>query len=150
MRAFTLIELLFVIVIIAILSAVGAYEMRPNYLRNDTDFVLMKLKDVKYRAIGYSKQLSDLGDLNSSIGCIEISELNSTEGTNYKFHSDINILPSDINTLCFDRYGRPHKDDNNSNLSSLIYNNITIRLEYNNKDANITIYPFSGYIEAKY
>ena len=150
MRAFTLIELLFVIVIIAILSAVGAYEMRPNYLRNDTDFVLMKLKDVKYRAIGYSKQLSDLGDLNSSIGCIEISELNSTEGTNYKFHSDINILPSDINTLCFDRYGRPHKDDNESSLSSLLHKNIIIILNYNDKNSTITIYPFSGYIEAKY
>lgn len=148
MRAFTLLELVFVIVIISILSAVGAYYMKPNYLRNDTNFVLMKIKDVKYKAIGYSKELPGLGDINYSVGCIDINDLNDTENSHYKFHSTISVSPS-MNTLCFDQYGRLHKDNNTSSLSSILNKNVIITLTYNSKNSTIKIYPISGFVEAK-
>lgn len=154
MKAFTLTELIFVIIIIAILNMTGLYYMKPHYLMNDTNFVMMKIKNTKYQAVGYSKNLQGLGNINYSIGCISMSKLDDTTGTNYKFHSKLSsVSPSTVNTLCFDQYGRIHNgslDGNQSRLSSLLDRNVTITITHSGDSSRIIIYPFSGYIETKY
>jgi prepilin-type N-terminal cleavage/methylation domain-containing protein len=151
-EAFSLLELIFVLVIIGVLSGVGLYSFKPHYLRDDTNFVLLKLQDTKYKALSYDKSLND-GDINGSIGCIDLQKLNDvydkkTKSNNYKFHSTI-TPPSDLNILCFDTYGRIYNgenDDNATTLESLIYNNVIITLDYGNEEKNITIMTHTGYI----
>ncbi len=155
-KAFNLTELIFVLVIIGILTGVGFYSFKPNYLRNDTNFVLMKLENIRYSAIGYDKKLENLGSIDYSIGCINIRDLNktadNTKSKNYKFHSAIDVSPA-IEILCFDNLGRIHKgeDDNNrTTLDSLLTSYVIITLKYQDENSTIILNSQSGFIDIKY
>jgi len=138
-KAYTLIELLFVIVIIGILSGVGYYSFDPHYLRNDAHMIAMKIQQTRYEAIHYDKSLED-DDTNSSIGCIDIAKIKESQSSidqNYKFHYD--EIQTDTDTICFDIFGR---------LASKEDENITI--SYQNKTVTLYILKNSGYIDIIY
>ena len=150
-RAVTLLELIFVMVIIGILIGIGVYTFRPKYLQNDADFVYMNILQAKYRGVNYDKSLHDTST-DDSIGCIELSETaikNRAKSAHYTFRSQIVVNDNDSNlTLCFDSYGRPHLDDNLTSFSSLLKSKKTlVSLQYKNQEVNITIFPQSGYIQ---
>jgi len=138
-RAFTLLELIFVIVIIGVLSGVGFYNFKPHYLRNDINFVLMKLEQARYTAIGYDKSHPTS---SSYIGCVTIDDLNKTDDPAYTFHSALQNKP--FNLLCFDTLGKAHKNDENTTLNSLFSQDITLIYQYNAQETNITIDHLSG------
>jgi len=154
-KAFTLIELVFVIVIIGIITGVGLNSFKTNYLLNDTNFIALKIKNAQFSGIGYS-HLDFGGGVSSTdrTGCIEINKTSLEENAtnphkvNYKLHVTLN--PTDT-TICFDSKGRPHDgnftDDFNANLLS---SQKIITLEYRGKERNITIQPITGYVIVKY
>ncbi len=145
-EAFTLMELIFVIIIIGILSGIAISSFKPQHLRNDMNFVLMKLDGTRYKAMGYDKSLPS-SDLNYSIGCINVDDLNQTDDSAYKFHSSLQNKP--LNIICFDTFGRVHNgenDDNRTILDSLETNDINLTYEYNNKQKSIIIDHLSGNI----
>ncbi|WP_457748858.1 type II secretion system protein [Sulfurimonas sp.] len=146
-KAYTLIELIFVIVIIGILAGVGFYYFKPHYLQNDRDFVELKLNTVRYEGLNYDKR-NPSSNMDYSIGCITKNDLLTSEGTidkHYKTHSTISLSPNE-NILCFDTLGRVHDgtDGNKTTQDSLLTQDILITLHYNNKEKNITIDHFSG------
>ena len=155
-RGVTLIELVLILVIIGVLMGIGVYSFRLKYLQNDANFIYMDLLQAKYQGVNYDKHFPDLtstpdSTLKSSLGCIELSESaikSRAQKAHYQFRSTITIHDSDSNmTLCFDSYGRPHLDDNLTSFSSLLKSKKTlITLKYK-KEANITIFPQSGYIQ---
>ncbi len=55
-NAFSLLELIFVIVLIGVISGIGFYMSRPDYSRQDAQYTLLKLKEARYRALGYDMQ----------------------------------------------------------------------------------------------
>jgi len=138
-KAYTLVELIFVIVIIGILSGVGFYSFDPHYVRNDANIVLMKLEKSRYEAMHYDKRLAD-SNTKSSVGCIDLSTLKDTNSStidqNYKFHSD--ITPN-TGTICFDIFGRS-KSENDENIT----------ISYQNKTVQLNILKNSGYIDIIY
>jgi len=143
-RAYTLIELIFVIVIIGILTSVGFYYFKPHYLQNDKDFLELQLNTTRYQAINFDKRNSS--DLNYSIGCIATDNFlkaDSTIDQYYKSHANITIAEpyQDIETLCFDIYGRLHDgtDGNKTTQNSLLKQNIVITLSYNDENTTLTI-----------
>jgi len=141
-EAFTLLELIFVIVIIGILSGVAVNSFKPHHLRNDTNFVLMKLEQTRYKAIGYGKSLPS-SDINYSIGCINVDDLNKTDDPAYKFYSSLQNKP--LNVICFDTLGRVY-DDNKTTLDSLEANDINLTYKYSHKKESIVIDHLSGNI----
>ena len=148
-KSVTLVELIFVLVIIGILSFVGLYTFRPNFLRNDANLVFMKLETTRYQAIGYNKNLDDLGDINYSVGCIKIDDLNKSK-EDYKFRSTIEVDPASLDILCFDRYGRLHDgsiDNNKTTLNSLLNNYVIIKVKQNEKNITLKLFSKSGYIK---
>jgi len=136
-NAYTLIELLFVIVIIGILSGVGMYSFQPAYLQNDANMIVLKVEQKRYEAIHYDKLLGEEG--STTVGCVDFAELINPESSidkNYKFHATVT---PDSGTVCFDILGRL---DTNSD------ENIT--LTYQNKTITLRILKNSGYVDIIY
>lgn len=145
-KAFTLIELIFVIVIIGIIAGVGFSMISPHYHLKDGEFLLLKIKQAKFKAMNFE------GEKNSTCITLTRDKLNSNEKDDvknqyaYKFHSLIN---SSVNKLCFDSQGRPHDGDSYSGedvrLDTLIHENLDIKLTNNKKSCTIRVYPLTGY-----
>ncbi|MDD2265919.1 prepilin-type N-terminal cleavage/methylation domain-containing protein [Sulfuricurvum sp.] len=132
--AFTLIELIFVIVLIGVLTGIGFYMSRPDYTRQDAQYTLLKLKEARYRAMG--------NDTLDPSGCVTLtpSALSSDDAPKHEIKSAITMTPN-VTTVCFDAKGRPH-DGNSVTLDTLIHSPLNIF--FNNGDKNSTIRLFSG------
>ena len=152
-NAFSLIELIFVIVIISILSGIGFYMSYTNYTQQDAQYTLLKLKEARYRALGY-----ETGNDNCyEAGWVQLTKnaLSSNETPRYEIKSTLSLVkvsthetPSLHNilgdTICFDSRGRPH-DGNSTTLNTLIVNNPIITFSEGTKESNITIFRETGY-----
>ena len=144
-RAFTLLELILVLVILGVLSAAAWYSYRPHYLAQDVNFVQMQLLRAKYQGIQYDKRHAT-SDTNRSIGCVDLQEgswKDLAKKLHYALHSTIT---SSYTTLCFDSFGRPHLDDNLTTNAPIASPTRLLRLSYRSKEANLTILPQSGYV----
>ena len=136
-HAFSLVELIFVIVLLGVLSGIGFYMSRPDYARQDAQFTLLKLKEARYRAIGY--------DTLSPAGCVTLTPaaLSNNQIPRHEIKSTITITPN-TPTICFDGLGRPH-NGNTITLSSLLHNKHTITFSSGDKNATIRLYSGTGY-----
>ena len=148
-KAFTLLELIFVIIIIGVLAAVAGSTYKENYLRNDINYILLKIKEAQYRGIGYEHMV--FGTNNAPVdynnGCIRLEksalEESSADGKiGYKLHVD----SFDEGTICFDSKGRPH--DNDFRLATLRSEKKVIDLSYNGETESITVFAVSGFASA--
>jgi len=147
MKAFTLIELIFVIVIMGILSFIAISYIPDDTLIDNTKALknLINLKETY--ALGYEANMSDDNDKKKVCITFDKNTLNNEENSSkirYYFKADIS---SNIQTVCFDKFGRPFENSIDTKDSNLLHKNVTITLSYKNKDKNITIYPITGYVE---
>ncbi len=134
-RAFTLVELIFVIVVIATLVGVGVYSFKPKHLRNDTDFVVMEILKSKYQALGYDKRY---GAQASQIGCIDLGKIPQlAKKEHYAFKSSL----SQAKKVCFDSFGRPYVEGDAIDERTEV-----LQLSYNGKKATLSLLPMSGYV----
>lgn len=148
-NAFSLIELIFVIVLIGVLSGIGFYMGRPDYARQDAQYTLLKLKEARYRALGNT--------ILSSSGCVTLTPA-SLENDNGTTKHDIKSTWDQIqvttysqglhnltnNTVCFDSLGRPH-DGNSTDLSTLIQEPFSILFRNSDKNSTIRLFHGTGY-----
>ena len=146
MRAFSLIELIFIIAIMGILTVVGLSFLPNETPLSDTQVLKKIILTKKTNALGY-KVFTENNDT-----CLRITQdyINSEENQSkvkYKFKSSISVngLNSD-NLLCFDYLGRPYDGVVEENLSNILDKNVTITLTYHNREINLTLFPISGYI----
>jgi len=141
-HAFSLIELIFVIVLIGVISGIGFYMSRPDYARQDAQYTLLKLKEARYRAIGY--------DALDSSGCVTLTKAalsNSDEAPRHEIKNEPVITYTQnpaITTICFDSLGRPH-DGHSIALATLIQTELTIMFQNSDKNSTIRVFPQSGY-----
>ncbi len=149
MRGFTLIELIFVIVIGGILAFVALNSIPDNTLISDADILQAKILEKRSNALGYKADMENSEDIK--FVCIDLNKtsLNNEEKhskVSYIFKSDISVnLDSD--RICFDSLGRPFKDKVDYNLSSLIHKNVIISVKYKLKELNLTLYPITGFVK---
>lgn len=154
-KAFSLVELIFVIAIIGIISGIGFFSYRPNHHLKDAEFVLLKLKEARYKAIANSSTNFPINDER----CLEMSKekLNKTikkaspgvEDDIYQMKSEItpqNPAPTEI---CFDYLGRAHNGRTgghfNLSLATLIKEKSEYEVKYGANSCNIALYPYTGY-----
>ncbi|MEA1982070.1 MAG: type II secretion system protein [Campylobacterota bacterium] len=154
-NAFTLIELVFVILLIGIMVAVGSSAFKPKYLQDDTNFIVAKIKEAQFLGIGY-EHLKFGGDSvgpDYKTGCIYFKDTNLSEGASssnqitYKIHIELDE-DSDLyeQTICFDSKGRPHEDDFNG---TILEEQKVLKLTYSNQSTEIVIEPITGYVIIK-
>ncbi len=152
-NAFTLIELIFVVLMLGILAAVGFTRFRPGYLRNDAHFVLSRLEQTRYEAIGYDHRTFGGGTIAEPIGCLNLDrtgiEGDRSRAGAHALHRETRIVVSGLhgNTLCFDASGRPH--DGDFGLSSLLHRTVDINVTNGKKSYVLRVYPVSGYVIMK-
>jgi prepilin-type N-terminal cleavage/methylation domain-containing protein len=142
---FTMVELIFVIVLVGILASIGVNYMPDNRLLNDTNFLTMKIKETQKNAIGYDANgFSKPWSKESNLTCISLDTavLENEDLKAQKPHKFSSILSVDgNNTLCFDEYGRPY------NSERLLLNTIDMNLTYKtNQYKSISVMPISGYV----
>jgi len=143
-KAFTLLELLFVMVIFGVLATIAVTSFKPHHLRSDADFILLKIMEARYQGLAYDKSGLSQPD---GVGCIDLRP-HSLQELAAKAHYRIkSAITNSFDLLCFDHYGRPHKDDNLTTKSSVITSTQTIlQLRYKDKNASLILYPKSGYV----
>ncbi len=146
-RAFSIVELIFVMVILGILASVAFYGFKPKNLQNDTDYLFMQLLKTRYQGINYDKRGLREG---GAIGCISLKEAAIEKMAKSDHYAWRSSLHAPCETLCFDSLGRPHCDDNLTQFSSIAKSPLLITLLFHNKERNITILPQSGYAIIKY
>ena len=151
MKAFTLIELIFIILIASILSFVGVYYIPDNTLISDAQMLKEKIYDKKSQALGYETVTEN------NTTCIKFNKnfLNEEENLSrvkYKFKSEIKAFyetnGSQVDTVCFDKLGRPYEKNVNDDLTNLIHTNIIINIQNRSKNAeiNLTLYSITGFV----
>lgn len=133
--AFSLIELIFVIVLIGVLSGIGFYMSRPDTTRQDAQYTLLKLKEARYRAIGY--------DALDPAGCVTLTAaaLSNNETPRHEIKS---TLTPNGTTVCFDGMGRPH-NGNSISLNTLMGTDLNITFVDGDKNSTIRLYSGTGY-----
>jgi prepilin-type N-terminal cleavage/methylation domain-containing protein len=143
-NGFSLVELIFVIVLMGVLTGVGFYLSRPDYTRQDAQYTLLKLKEARYRAIGF--ETSDGSCSNG--GWVEFKTndiITNTSSDNVSEHT-IKSTISPTKTICFDSLGRPHDGNRSDFTAPLLANDLNITFSSSNgKETNITLYSGTGY-----
>jgi len=157
-KAFTMIELIFVIVLIGILTNVGLTFLPDNRLINDTNFLIMKIKAKQKGAIGYDIyksgkpwQIPTKNSLEYNLTCIELNttilEQNDNKSqTPYKFSSTISVDKN--KTICFDEDARPYHQ-NSSGGEQLLLTSLDINLTLKGQTKKLSIMPVSGFVHIK-
>ena len=148
---FTLIEIIFVMVLMGVLASIG-YSFIPNHhLLNDSRYILLQIKNQQKNAIGYNtanfslawnKPDANLSDYNRT--CVEFDKVwlearDKDSAHPYRFDTKTTIT-ADKDHICFDNLGRAY-------LNNQLLNKVTkIILTYPSKPKKeILIYPYSGY-----
>lgn len=136
--AFSLIELIFVIVLIGILTGIGFYLSRPDYTRQDAQFTLLKLKEARYRAIGH--------DALSPAGCVTLTSAGLTADDTAPRHEIRSIIAHDApsDTICFDGSGFPHSG-NDISVSTRLHTDVTILFTKGDQNSSIRVFSGTGY-----
>ena len=148
MKAFSLIELILVIVIMGTLTF-SAFEFIPdNTLISDKEMLKLKIMQKKSNALGYKKiGFDDYICVTFDKDYLNSEDNSSNEKVHYTFKSNISVYGLSGNILCFDNFGRIYENEVDVNLQNLINKVITIKLTYKNNEKNITIYPLMGAIK---
>ena len=147
-RAFTLLEMVLVLVVISIIYAIGAMNYHPKSLRDDVDFIKLQIEKRKREAIAFDHREFGGGEISDSkeIGCITLTKegIESASlkgGGKYKIKSTIS---GDFagKKICFDYLGAPSEGNYTNRINSII----EIVVSYNKKSKTIKLLPLSGYV----
>jgi hypothetical protein len=151
MRAFSVIELVFIIVIMGIMTYVGLEYIPDNTLIADTQMLKQKILEKKSNALGYKVNESNETCITFDKVWLNNDDYISDDKVHYKFKTDISAEyegnHSKVTKICFDYLGRPYSGKVNEYLTDLMNDNIIISLkDIHNNEKNITIYKISGSI----
>lgn len=147
-RGLTLIEMVFVIIIIAIISATGTISYHPGILQNDTKFTVLAIEKKRREGTGFDHRVFGGGEISDIKyrGCIVLTKegiMNAySEGENkYNFKSSVSGKYNG-KRICFDHLGRPSE----GNYTNPVSSSVDINISYSNKSFIIEILPVSGYV----
>jgi len=148
-KAFTMVELIFIMIILGILATTMVINMPDNRLLTDTNFITQKIRAKQIYALSYDnfdyvngQFIDDKTCISINKDTINLDEKNNTKTNIYQISSQTTITPNDL-SICYDNLGRPYK------LNNLLKMPIELNITYKNKTKTINILPFSGSVVKK-
>ena len=147
MKAFTLIELIFVIIIMGLLSFIAVSYIPDNTLTDDAKAIKNLINYKETYALGYEANMSDENDKEKVCITFNKNDINNEENLSkvkYFIKSDIS---SNVQTVCFDKFGRPFRNSVDDLDQNLLHTNVVIMLQYKDKNKTIIIHKITGYVE---
>ena len=156
-RAFSMIELIFIIVIIGILASAIQMSMPDPRLYSDTDYILQKIRQTRMQALlvdhavlGESSWRE--GDYNDTCISLDKDYLNNLDkNTNNPKKYTISprtALSASAAKVCFDYLGRPYQND--YKLNHFLKMPIELNITCKQKTKQVLIMPFSGGVIIKH
>ncbi len=152
-KAFTLIELVFVIVLIGIISAVAITAVPNTRALSDAKFIKSQIMQTRFTAMGDYRL--DQSTAFQADKCIIINAANldqnstTSGGKPYQLGQNtvINTNVPNPPTLCFDWMGRPYVNNlNRINRLDVLGQNADINVTAQGRSVLISVYPYSGYV----
>lgn len=146
-KAFTITELIFIIVILGILSGAAVMSIPDNRLMTDINFVTSQIKKKQMDAFIYDPYVFDDETWRDNFydkTCINTANIKADEKSSKsarKYQIKSTLTSSKI---CFDSLGRPYL--NNYKLNNLIKTPILLDIKYKSTTRKIKIMPYSGSI----
>ncbi len=166
--AFTMIELIIVIIIIGILASTAISFFPNRTLSNDTNYLSLQIKTAQRNAIDYDHY--HFGDIlwkkrdyskEYNLTCVDlnitgqrnaygISNLDIVENSKnltkyYHISRQVTVITTGLNdinqSLCFDNEGRPYTAE-----QKLLDKIINIKLKLKGQNKTILVLPVSGYV----
>lgn len=141
-RAFSLLELIFVVVLIGIMAGLGASALRQDYLLHDSHYIASKIMQTQYEAIGYDHRRFDGTWIDDTSGCVIFDKATLEEG-GYGLHVSIDYSDIGADRICFDHAGRPK---GGAHGSPLLTERKLLKLSYRDKEAIIAVESATGYV----
>jgi len=147
-KSFTLIELIFVLILIGILSTVAITSIPNNTLSDNTRALKNLINEKKSFALNYEANMSDSNDKKKVCITLTKTALNSEENNSkVKYFFKVDDITSNYNTICFDKFGRVFHDGIDSQDVNLLHQNVTITLQYRGKNSTIIVHKITGFVE---
>ena len=154
--AFSMIELIFTIVVIGILASAARMVIPDTALHSDTDFILQKIREVKMQALLYDHALpgdenwrtTDYNDTCITLSKDYLNKLEQDTNSARKYHLNRHtLLSATVPKICFDHEGRPYKND--YELNNFLDMPIELNITYKKRTKQVLIMPFSGGVIVK-
>jgi len=147
-KSFTLIELIFVLILIAFLSTIAVSYIPDNTLVDNTEALKNLINEKKSFALGYEANMSDSNDKKRVCITFTKTALNSEENSSkIKYFFKVDNITSNYNTICFDKFGRVFHDGIDPQDVNLLHQNVTIMLQYKGKSKTIVVHKITGLVE---
>jgi prepilin-type N-terminal cleavage/methylation domain-containing protein len=150
--AFSLMELVLVLAVVAIVAGVGSSVYHSNRALIDARYIALQIDKTRYQAIGYDHRIFGGGfDSTQSIGCIDLAkksfESNATSGEEGGIHPEtqISIISGiDGTRLCFDATGAPHTND--FSMTHLLRMKVELNVSNGKEHSQVIVMPTTGYV----
>ncbi len=160
-KAFTIYELIIVIVTLGILAAVTIPRLTTNSLNKQVSDIVDKIRYTQHLAMVDDKFDPNNPNWQDNGWCIKIDESNLTIWSNdvgaatdpldpnKKFSNlTYKVTLSPHKTICFDDLGKPYESNSNDiKYEHLLTNDVNITASLDGESKNIIIYPETGFIE---
>ncbi len=148
---FSMIELIFIIIVLGILGGMASMSMPDNKQFSDINFITSKIKQKQLQALSYdnfdyvNKKFDDNKTcITISKDALNLNERNISKSSPYQITSTI----TDEKTICFDSLGRVYELNNFQEIP-IVLKPIVLNINYKNKIKTINIMPYSGAIIVK-
>lgn len=148
-HGFSMIELIFIIIVLGILGGMMKMNMPDNRLLTDLNFITSQIKVKQIQALSYDNFDYKNSEFFDDKTCIIINkdsmnehEKNTSKASPYQISPKTILSISDEN-ICFDSLGRPYK------LNIFVKMPIELNVTYKNRTKTINIMPYSGAVIVK-